>query len=239
MLKYFKKYLLFLWLDSARQNNQTLASLVGKCENAKVLEIGSHDGSWIIDRVKNIKNPKIYGIDIDEDYIKLSEKKGIKMYKADAEKKLPFKSDYFDLVSANQIIEHLMDVDGFVKETYRILKPNGTLLISTENLSSWHNLAALLLGWQAFSQHISRIKNIGNPMRIAKYENYDSLGMHIKIFTLRGLSELLNLHKYKIENRFGAGYYPFPPPFSRLLSHLDPKHSAFIGVKAKKVKVKL
>lgn len=227
-----------LWKDSAIQNNEILASLIEEKGKARILEVGTYDGSWIIERVKKIKNPEIYGIDVDEQSLKLSSAKGIKVIKANADDPLPFKSGFFDVVSANQIIEHLTNVDGFVKEVHRVLKPKGYLVLSTENLSSWHNIFALLLGWQAFSQHISRKLNIGNPLRIhPERKNLRSTsGMHIKIFTPRGLTDLVKLYGFKIEKFYGAGYYPFFYPLSRLFSRLDPIHSVFIGLKAKKIK---
>jgi len=142
-----------------------------------------------------------------------------------------------DLVSANQIIEHLVNVDRFASEIYRVLKPNGYLILSTENLSSWHNIFALILGWQAFSQHISQIKNIGNPFRLSNWEDIPAYYTHVKIFTPKGLKDLFKTHNFQIIDFFGASYYPFPPPLSSILGKIDPRHSPFIGIKARKPEV--
>ena len=40
-------------------------------------------------------------------------------------------NDYFNYIISGQLVEHLEDVAGFVKETMRILKPGGILSIST------------------------------------------------------------------------------------------------------------
>ncbi len=234
MKEAIRKYLLTLWFDSAIQNNKTLAYYIEPTTKARVLEIGCYNGTLIVERVGNIEKPDIYGIDIDPDAVSASKRLGIKAVKGDVEDGLPFDSNFFDIVSANQIIEHLVNVDKFIKEIYRVLRPKGYLVLSTENLSSWHNIFALCLGWQAFSQHISTLRNVGNPLRLAKYEGYRPSGMHVKIFTPRGLRELFELYGFKIEKSYGAGYYPFPPLVSRLLSHIDPLHAPFIGFKARK-----
>ena len=66
----------------------------------------------------------------------------------DLNKKFPIKDNSVDVVVSDQVIEHLTDVvDNFVKEIFRILKPEGYAVISTENLSSWNNLFALLFGY--------------------------------------------------------------------------------------------
>jgi 2-polyprenyl-3-methyl-5-hydroxy-6-metoxy-1,4-benzoquinol methylase len=46
-----------------------------------------------------------------------------------------------DVVTANQVIEHLADTDQFVSELRRVLRPSGTLVVSTNNLASWHNIS--------------------------------------------------------------------------------------------------
>lgn len=240
MINLVHSYLKTVWHHGAALNNEILASYIEPGKQAIILDIGCDEGSKILERVRGkIKHPKIYGIDINPEKIKRAKKLGIIAIKSNVEKPLPFNNNFFDIVSANQIIEHLVDVDQFVKEIYRILKPGGYLILATENLSSWHNIFALLLGWRPFSQQISTLKNIGNPMRLSEYtENYRPIDQHIKIFTPRSLKELVKLHGLTIEQFFGAGYYPFSSFISRVLSNLDPVHTAFIGLKAKKLTTK-
>ena len=231
-MKVIGKYFIKLWHDAAKHNNQILTSYIDQAKSAKVLDIGPFRGDLILERVKNIKKPDIYAVDNDNDAIKSCQELGIKTKKYDIEKGLPYKTNEFDIVSANQIIEHLINTDLFVKEIYRVLKPNGYLVLSTENLSSWHNLFALLMGWQAFSQNISHLKNIGNPLRI--WGNSIGEDIHRQIFTPRGLMELTEIHRLKIEKSFGAGYYPFWGSLSKIFSKIDLTHCAFIGLKARK-----
>jgi len=229
LFSYFEK----IWHDAADLNNKILKSCIEPEKKAKVLDIGFYRGELSVERFKNIKHPDIYGIDISQEAIKSGKKINIKTVKHNLEKGLPYKSNFFDIIAANQIIEHLVDVDLFMKEIYRVLKPKGYLILSTENLSSWHNLFALLMGWQAFSQNISHLKNIGNPLRI--WGNSIGEDIHRQIFTPRGLTELTEIHRLKIEKSFGAGYYPFWGCISKIFSKIDPTHCAFIGLKARKI----
>lgn len=229
LLNYLEK----LWHDAADLNNKILEACVEPRKKAKVLDIGFYRGELSVERFKNIKHPDIYGIDISKEAIKSGKIFNIKSIKHNLEKGIPFKSDYFDIISANQIIEHLINIDLFVSEIFRVLKPNGYVVLSTENLSSWHNIFALTLGWQAFSQHISYKSFIGNPLRLQKRKG-ESEDIHIKIFTPRGLKDLFTIYNFKVEVAFDAGYYPFWGLPSYLLSKLDPTHCAFIGIKARK-----
>jgi len=45
-------------------------------------------------------------------------------------KNLPFKDNCFDSVVCFQVLEHVFDVNNVILELYRVLKPNGTLLLS-------------------------------------------------------------------------------------------------------------
>jgi SAM-dependent methyltransferase len=235
--RYFmlKSYLTKVWTDSAILNNQILKSLVTPAKKAKILDIGVYRAELILDRVKNIKKPEIFAIDMDSQAIASCKKKDIKAKKYNIEKGLPYSSNSFDIVSANQIIEHVVNIDLFFSEINRVLKPKGYLILSTENLSSWHNLFALLLGWQAFSQHISTKSNIGNPLKLNLKVGGKNHDCHIQIFTPRGLNDLAQMYNLNVENKFGAGYYPFLGNFSKILSKIDKTHSAFIGIKARKI----
>ncbi len=230
-----KSYLTNTWRDSAILNNQILKSLITPAKKAKILDIGVYRAELILDRVNNIKKPEIFAVDLDSQAISSCKKMGIKAKKYNIEKGLPYKTNYFDIVSANQIVEHLVDIDMFFSEINRVLKPNGYVILSTENLSSWHNLFALLLGWQAFSQHISTKKNVGNPLKLNLEIGGSKHDCHLQIFTPRGLCDLAQMYNLKVEKRFGAGYYPFRGILSKLLSRIDSTHSAFIGIKARKI----
>jgi SAM-dependent methyltransferase len=44
------------------------------------------------------------------------------------EGRLPFADEYFDLITNNQVMEHVEDLDAVLAELNRVLKPGGTLL---------------------------------------------------------------------------------------------------------------
>jgi SAM-dependent methyltransferase len=46
---------------------------------------------------------------------------------------LPVRSGGVDVVANFQVIEHLWDQEGFVAECHRVLRPGGTLLVTTPN----------------------------------------------------------------------------------------------------------
>ncbi|WP_436517875.1 class I SAM-dependent methyltransferase [Ekhidna sp. To15] len=56
----------------------------------------------------------------------------------------PFEDDSFDTIVTFQVIEHVKDDEGFIKEIHRVLKPGGKALITTPNIkmtlsrNPWH-----------------------------------------------------------------------------------------------------
>lgn len=231
----FKVYLKKLWHQAAEENNKNLTRLLEKNPKAQVLDLGCDDGELVKKRIKKfVGSADIWGVDIDKKVLEKAKKRGIKTFRLDLNnQKLPFESNFFDVVEANQIIEHLWDTDTFLAETYRVLKPGSYFLISTENLSSWHNLFSLLLGFQAPSQDISSKFRPGNPFSLCQ-ERPRPWTAHQRVFTLFGLRKLLEGYKFKVEEIVAAGYYPLPSFLANFLVKIDPTHAAFICLKARK-----
>ncbi len=144
-----------------------------------------------------------------------------------------YPDNFFDVIHAGQIIEHLSDTDAFVRNIYSALKTGGYLLISTPNLASWHNIFYLMLGKQPpvamVSDEIIRYNMADNEVDEPK---------HRRIFTGPGLQMLLEHHGFKVEMIRGAGYYPFTGAFGRLLAKVDRHHAAYIVIKAYKPIIK-
>lgn len=47
-------------------------------------------------------------------------------------------NNYCDIVLSNQVLEHVDSPDGYLKEAFRILKPSGSLIISTHGFWQYH-----------------------------------------------------------------------------------------------------
>jgi SAM-dependent methyltransferase len=227
MKKYFQK----LYYNASCQNYKNITDLLENNYNANYLDVGCDDGDISMKFAKAINTRNIYGIEIIKKRAMLAEKHGIKTAVSDLDKKWPFEDNYFHVITGNQIIEHVSDIDHFASEIYRVLKPNGYAIISTENASSWHNIFASIMGWQIFSlTALSKIRpGIGNPMALHQNEGFGLGWTHKVIFNYRGLKEFLEIHGFKVEEYLGAGYYPLP-----FLSKFDIRHSHFITIKIRK-----
>jgi hypothetical protein len=107
-------------------------------------------------------------------------------------------------------------------------------VVSTENLAGWHNIVALVAGWQPFSLvNVSHQSGaLGNPLALHRGESFPwESWEHMRVFAYRGLGELFSAHQLDVETIVGAGYFPLPARVGRW----DPRHAAFITVKARKL----
>jgi SAM-dependent methyltransferase len=146
----------------------------------------------------------------------------------------PVESASLDCVVSNQVIEHLSDVDHFLAEATRCLRPGGVLVTSTNNLSSWHNVASVFMGWAPFDlTNSSRKANgIGNPLALHKGEALEqgASWCHKCVYTERWLNEWFELYGLDPVRTYGAGYYPLPGAVGRVLR----RHCAFITLVSRK-----
>ena len=164
-----------------------------------------------------------------EEHADVARARGIDVRRADLDNGLPFEDHAFDVVHANQVIEHVRRTDTFLREIRRVLAPGGLTCISTNNLSSWHNVFSLVLGLQPMPMHVSDETIVGNPLNPLDGQPHSDIGRtHLRLFTGRALTELCELHGLESLSVRCAGYYPLPPPLARPLVRLDPTHGAFL-----------
>jgi ubiquinone biosynthesis O-methyltransferase len=148
----------------------------------KVLDVGCCNGliSELIARNDN----EVYGVDISENVLEAARSRGIKAYKVDLEcEELPFPANYFDVVVASEVVEHLFNTDNFLRKIKHVLKNEGKLIITTPNLASLGRRLLLLLG--------------KNPLMEVSI-NEDTAG-HLRYFVKETMVELLEKHGFKID----------------------------------------
>jgi SAM-dependent methyltransferase len=197
--------------------------------DGRLLDLGCDDGVRTRGFAAAAQAREVHGVELAAAAAGAARARGITVAEADLNGPLPFSDASFDVVVSNQVIEHLTNTDGFVSEIARVLSPGGVAVVSTENLASWHNVAALALGWQPFSlgNVTSRRAGLGNPLAIHRGENVGpGSWQHVKVFSYRGLRELFEACGLTVRALTGAGYYPLPAVIGRV----EPRHAAFLTI---------
>jgi ubiquinone/menaquinone biosynthesis C-methylase UbiE len=115
----------------------------------KILDIATGQG-YIAERLFQKGYTNIHCADINAEFFKLN-KKQFHFKTVDANQTLPYKQHFFDLIVSSETIEHLKNPHHFLSELHRILKPNGTIILTTPNVTNiFSRLYFLFRGRLAF-----------------------------------------------------------------------------------------
>lgn len=122
---------------------------------------------------------------------------------ADMNHELPYEKDYFDAVACIDGIEHLERPFDFVRECHRILRKNGSLVISTPNISALRSRWR----WMLTGHH--------NKCKTPLDESHPTPLHHINMFSFPRMRYLLHSNGFRIDtvmtNRIkGISYAYFP-----------------------------
>jgi len=229
----FRSFLVTLFDATYTLNKSNILSFCQTDPKAKILDLGCDDGIWTEAIARKIGTSEVHGIEIVPERAAAARERGISVVEHDLNYPLPYADGSFDMIHANQVIEHVGSIDTFTAEIFRCLRPGGYVVISTENASSWHNIGATILGWQMFSLTNLSVKRlgVGNPLAVHRHDT-GHLGSwtHKTIFSYRGLIEFLGCHQFRHVQIRGSGYYPLAAKFGLL----DPRHAHFITAYAQK-----
>lgn len=201
-----------------------------------VLDVGCGSGD-LGGMIKDRFQAEVHGIELNSEAIKNSKKQGLIVKKSDIEEKWPYQNGQFDVITATEIIEHVVNPDHFLQEAKRILKKNGHIVLTTPNLAAWFNRIIFLFGYQPFFMEVSTIdKTIGLKFTRKLTANREPVG-HIRCFTIRALQDLLELHGYKVLLVKGTHGYYFPQPIKFIDTIISkiPSLSANMTIVAKKI----
>jgi SAM-dependent methyltransferase len=186
----------------------------------KILDIGCSRGFDLM----NIKDKTGYmfdmhGIEIFKESIKSARKNGINVKEIDIEREpLSYPDNTFDIIIANQVLEHTKELFWICSEVRRILKPGGLFIIGVPNLAALHNRVLLLFGKQPSSIRV--------------------LGTHVRGFTIGGLKEFCEANKlFKLLGIKGSNFYPFPWVIAKPLCFLFPSLAVCIFLNLEKTSI--
>jgi len=115
--------------------------------DGKILDAGGGNGKTLKFYNLSSQNNRLYLVDMSEKAVAFACKQGVEAAVCDLSKDcLPYEDKYFDLVVAQEVIEHLYNYNNIINESYRVLKQGGHLYITTPNIVGLIDRICLLRG---------------------------------------------------------------------------------------------
>jgi 2-polyprenyl-3-methyl-5-hydroxy-6-metoxy-1,4-benzoquinol methylase len=102
--------------------------------NVRVLDVGCGFGESLDYHLA--RGCDVYGVEADENIRRVVEKFGYKVHVGLFDDKV-YAQDFFDCITMDQVIEHVVDPAATLCGVARILKPGGTAILSTPNAQGW------------------------------------------------------------------------------------------------------
>ena len=96
------------------------------------LDAGCGDGRYLAALAAELPE-RVAGVDISERILETARQQTAAELRQSNLESLPFADGAFDLVLCTQVIEHVLEAERGVAELARVLRPGGTLVISTDN----------------------------------------------------------------------------------------------------------
>ncbi len=171
-----------------------------------VLDIGCGAGSDLQVVKKHNDKANLTGVDFGNWNQEKLSKNNIHLININIEKdKLPFENNHFDLIIANQVLEHTKELFWINHEVFRCLKVGGYFYVGVPNILSLHNRILMLFGY-----HPTCSKSISAHVRGFSPKD-------IKQFYRNIAGSFCTIERVK-----GSQFYPFPKKIARFLSILFP-----------------
>ena len=215
--------------DRAHRQADMLARVLATAHApALVLDVGCGDGFATGVAARRNRAHRFVGLDWSAASLTRAREHGLTLLRAELDTGLPVKSGSVDVVVMSEVIEHLVDTDSAMEEANRVLKPGGSLLLSTPNLAAWYNRGLLALGIQPVFSEVSLRSVFGRPG--------SQVAGHLHMFTRRALIEFLAAYGLETVSARGARYHDVPAalgPLDRLFCHW-PSVASILLVQARK-----
>lgn len=135
---------------------------------ARVLDVGCGPGTITLDIAGRVAPGTVTGIDASADVIEQAQRDATGIdnvtFATGDVYALDFPDASFDVVHAHQVLQHLPDPVGALREMRRVCKPDGVVACRDSDYAAftWYPLTPQLESWQALYRAIARA-NRGEP----------------------------------------------------------------------------
>jgi SAM-dependent methyltransferase len=171
-----------LWQeDHQTPRIRAIARQRGTLAGARVLDIGSGMGGFLV--AATLNGMQAAGVEPSAEYCRITRLRGMRYGFAarvirGVGEALPCPDASFDVVLAQDILEHVHDPDQTMREIGRVLAPDGVALVTVINRRAWRDphYHLFAVNWlpRAIGERI--VERIGRSKRAAQFSDNQRLG---------------------------------------------------------------
>jgi 2-polyprenyl-3-methyl-5-hydroxy-6-metoxy-1,4-benzoquinol methylase len=197
-----------------RTRGESLASLLDEhvgLEGRRLLDVGCGWGELILSCL--LRGAEGCGVEPDADEVEISRlllrSYGYSeaIYRGVGER-LPFADDEFDIVTCQQVLEHVSSIEQVVREIVRVTRPGGFVVVSVPNYLFPYE-GHYMMKWFPLTP-----KSLGRLILKAKGRDPNFLVNHVNYTTYPRLTKLWRAHGLEVRNltreRVIAGQHGLP-----------------------------
>ncbi len=180
----------YWWFVSRRKLIEEFIKILTIGKQYIVLDVGCGTGA---NTVMIQKYGKVIGLDISVNALEKARSRDIRDLVLGSALELPIRNESIDIIVATDVIEHLKDDTKALKEFYRVLKPNGHVIIT---------VPAYNFLWSEHDIALGHYRRYTSNMiyRCAKNVGFKVIKLSYSFFLLFPLAVFMRILRKKVSN---------------------------------------
>jgi SAM-dependent methyltransferase len=232
------------YLRSCQRCNDWSGRNVARLRPQIVLDVGCGDGSFLFGYL-DYKPQLFCGVEAAPELKKKAEERGMEVRAVDLNGVWPYADNTFEVIHCSQVIEHLHNTRLFAQEILRVLKPGGWAFITSENLTSFLNTGAMLMGYTPFTLMRCCGWYMGNPLGLHSGEHvpegvpitdpaFAGVTGHVRALSVLQAQELFEKVGFARVHASSLGLMPLPDWLGRALEKTCYRRGHLLTLEAQK-----